>query len=101
MATDMIKIRIPTTQYGYLEVDFEGTSDEAIDEHNRLLKVYAGGEGIESKEFDAWLDKYLVSQKGELEIYQKMSIEQQAVIQILKRSFARIKSKLPKLIYLN
>lgn len=33
------EIRIPTTQYGYINFQFEGTADEAIVEHNRLLKI--------------------------------------------------------------
>lgn len=92
----MIKIRIPTTQYGFLELDFEGTSEDAIAEHNRVIKMFKGGNGIEPKAFDEFLDKYLSDNTGNLETYQSMDSEQQAVIQTIKRSLKRIKARQDK-----
>lgn len=87
------QIRIPTVQYGYLEFPFEGTPEEAIAEHNRTLKLYSGGGGLSDKEFNIWLDKYLMSQEGDGEQYMKMNPAQMEVIQTLKRAFKRIAYK--------
>lgn len=86
-------IRIPTTQYGYLEFDFDGTPQDAIAEHNRILLMYNGGFGLEPKEFNEALDKYLTDGTGVLEQYLKMSKEQQAVFQEIKKAFKRLDAK--------
>lgn len=87
-------IRIPTTQYGYIEVEFEGTAQEIISEHNRLVEMYGGNVGLTDKEFNDWLDKYNTNQTGDADQYAKMSVKQTDIIQANKRSFKRIKSKL-------
>lgn len=88
-------IRIPTTQYGYLEFEFEGTPEEAIEEHNRILKLYAGGGGLDVKSFNIFMDDYLSGKmEGLGELYHAMSPYQQEVVQIIKRSLKRIKSKM-------
>jgi hypothetical protein len=86
-------IRIPTTQYGYIETEFEGTAEQAIEEHNRILLLYNGGFGLETKEFNAALDRYLSDGTGETEVYLKMSKEQRAVFQEIKKSLKRIEAK--------
>lgn len=87
------QIRIPTTQYGYIEAEVEGTSEQIVEKHNELLKRYNGGFGLEDKEFNAWLDKYILTQTGNADKYAEMNVEQMNIIQSLKKSVARIKSK--------
>lgn len=86
-------IRIPTTQYGYIETEFEGTVEETIAEHNRILLLYNGGFGLEPKEFNKALDRYLNEGTGETEVYLKMSKEQQMVFQEIKKSIKRTEAK--------
>ena len=50
-------------------------------------------EGLSSKDWNAFLDKYLETGKGETEIYFQMSDEQKRVIQEVKRSLKRISYK--------
>lgn len=85
-----ILLRIPTVQYGYMDVEFEGTPEEAIQEHNRILALYNGGFGLETKEFNKALDTYLRDGTGETEVYLQMSTDQQRVFQEIKKSFKRI-----------
>lgn len=87
------KIRIPTVEFGYLEFVFQGTPEEAIEEHNRILKLYNGGFGLEPKEFNQALDRYLTDGTGETDTYLRMSKEQQAVFQEIKKALKRIKYK--------
>jgi hypothetical protein len=44
--------RIPTTQYGYIELEMEySTAEEAFIDHERLLKLHEGGAGLDSREW--------------------------------------------------
>lgn len=88
-----ILLRIPTVQYGYMDVEFEGTPEEAITEHNRIISLYNGGFGLDQKEWNKALDRYLANGDGEADVYMQMSTEQQRVIQEIKKSFKRINYK--------
>ena len=90
------EIRIPTTQYGYITLEFEGTAEEAIAEHNRVLSLYAGGAGLPDKEYNAFIDRQLMGEPNEMEVYASMSLEQQSHVQIIKRALNRIKYKQEK-----
>lgn len=88
-----IEIVVPTVQFGKLTYMFEGTVEEAIAEHNKTLLLYNGGFGLEPKEYNKALDRYLTDGTGETETYLKMNKEQQQVFQEIKKSMARIKRK--------
>lgn len=88
--------RIPTNQFAYIEIEFEGSEDEIVAKHKEFLALYAGGEGVPPKEFNAALDGYLAKGTGNLELYQRMSPAQQQCFQEIKKSFARIKNRLDK-----
>lgn len=90
------EIRLPTQQYGYINVETFGTLDEIIDLHNTLIKTYNvanTGIGLTRDEFNAVLDKFLWNGKGESGMspdeYERMSAEQKAVIQEVKKSKKR------------
>jgi hypothetical protein len=85
-------LRIPTNdQYGFIEVQFEGTPDEAYEEYRRLVALVKGGGGLERKEFIAILDEYLTTKKlsGDPGVLSQMNDDQQLVIQEIKKSYAR------------
>ena len=89
-----IQIRIPTVQYGYFEIEFEGTPEEAIEEHNRLINKYANstkGEGLGSKEWNSALDRFLIENKIDPNIWEKMNSEEKIIINEIKKSFNKIK----------
>ena len=85
-------LRIPTVQYGYIETEFEGTAEEAFEEHNRLINLHNGGEGISTQAFNDCLDEFLSEGTGNTETYLAMNKEQQGIIQAIKKSFNRIKN---------
>lgn len=91
-ATEVFKAtsRIPTVQFGYIEIEHSGAIEDIVEEHRLMLRSYQGGEGLPDKDFNRFLDTYLNSNKGELEVYNKMSPEQQNIIQTIKRSLKRI-----------
>ena len=44
--------RVPTIQYGYVEMEMEyETPEDAFIDHSRLLKMYEGGVGIGASEW--------------------------------------------------
>jgi hypothetical protein len=85
-------LHVPTVSFGFIETEVD-TAEEAIAEHNNLLKLYSGGEGLSDKDFNHFLDKYLTNGTGETEVYMAMNLEQQKVIQTLKRAMKRIEAK--------
>lgn len=92
-------IRIPTAQYAYLESQFEGEAEEAIAEHNRILGLYndsqksENGPGLNIKDWQRCLDTYLLENSISEEDYTGMSDRQKLLINEIKKSLARIKSK--------
>ena len=89
-------IRIPTEQYAYIEIHAGGSVEEILELNTRVTKLYKGGEGLTEKEFDNFLDTYLSTDTGDVNVYEKMNREQSDRIQMLKRSFKRIAYKQDK-----
>lgn len=87
------KIHVPTVEYGFIESEVEGSMEDAVNEHNGLLVAYRGGFGLDTKEFNACLDRYLHDGTGETDVYLRMSKEQQSVIQEIKKAYKRIEAK--------
>lgn len=86
-------LRIPTEQYGFVEFEVEDTAENIQSFYYEMIEQYKDGFGLEIKEYNGVIDTYL--RKGEMEsdLYEKMSTKQKEVIQTIKRSFNRIKSK--------
>jgi len=86
-------IRIPTAQYAYIEAEFDGTAEEAFHEHDKMLKIYEGGDGLSTDEFNKALDTYLATGTGITEEYIRMNKQQQNIFQEIKKSINRQKNK--------
>lgn len=86
-------IRIPTADpYAYIELKgFEGTESEILAKYQEMRAMVVGGVGMEPREFNAILDELLVSHKisGDPGMMESLNIDQQMIIQSVKRSFAR------------
>ena len=83
-------IRIPTTQYGYIEAEVEGDPEFIKEAHDTLLQLFTGGEGLPTKEFNALLDRYLRDGDVVADDYARLNKEQNTIIQAIKRSIKRI-----------
>lgn len=78
-------------QFEYIMLESEVESPaEAVEAYSALVRTFNGGFGLEQKEFNKALDRYLTDGTGETEIYLAMSKEQQNVIQEIKKAFKRI-----------
>lgn len=87
-------IRIPTSQYAYIETEYE-TEDsiEAIQFHNQLQKEYTASlttKELDSKEWNAVLDRYLSENKISSDLYDRLSNDERIILNEIKKSFARI-----------
>ena len=97
------KIRLATKEYCFIEFDFEGDREDAILEHDRLVRLYRRTqeefptdiEGLTDKDFNAVVDKCLKNGNVEMtsEVYELMNRDQVFVVQTLKRAYKRIKAK--------
>jgi len=88
-----VQIRIPTEQYGYIEMEGQMDSfEEALTAHDAALLMYKGGKGMLPLDFNKVLDRYLWGDGSMLsEEYEAMNKVQQEVIQCIKRSKNRQK----------
>lgn len=88
-------LRIPTyEQYAYIEVEAEGTAEEILHQYQEVTLLVKGGTGLPDKDFSAVLDRYLWGD-GHMEAdeYATMNLDQQSIIQVIKRSRKRVQSK--------
>lgn len=87
------KIRIPTEQYAFVEIDMEGSPEDINSAYKEISSAMEVGNGLESKEWNKALDTYLETNKIHPDLYLRMDREQQNVIQEIKRSIKRIEYK--------
>lgn len=84
---------IPTEQFGFTEVEVDETAEMSYSEAKSLYGACGALQGMSEAEFRPILDKFLVEGTVESGLYEKMSAEQQMVMQCIKRSIKRIKSR--------
>lgn len=88
-------LRIPTKeQYAFIEIESEiESAEEAVIAYREINNLIQGGTGLVDKDFNRVIDQYLTEEKIITEDYLAMSVEQKKIIQEIKKSFKRIKSK--------
>lgn len=86
-------LRIPTTeQYAYIEFNGDvDAAEEAVVAYREITKMVTGGVGMDTRDFNKVLDELMVknSISGDPGMMEQMNIEQQSIIQAIKRSRAR------------
>lgn len=83
------ELRIPTDTYAYVNAEFEGTAEEAKEKYDEIKKTFSSGFGLEPKEWNRVLDKYLADGTMKSEEYETMDAEQKKIIQEIKKSIKR------------
>lgn len=81
---------IPTEQYGFLEVEYEGEPDDVVEAYRAFKRLLGPQEGLPTKDWNATLDEYLKTGDMKSEEYEKMSLSQKQIIQEIKKSVKRI-----------
>lgn len=85
------KIRIPSQQYAFIELEIEETPERILEIHDEFINLVKPKEGLSDKEWRAALDKYLDDGTMEADAYAQMSRLQTYVIQEIKKSIKRKK----------
>ncbi len=86
---------IPTEQYGFIEQELEGSTNEEIKmAYNAIKRAWEAQEGLTTKDFNAFLDNMLLKEDfNHVETYEAMNDQQRAVVQEIKKCLKRIKEK--------
>ncbi len=87
------ELTIPAEQFGNIRPQVEGTAEEIVDAYFEFSRMVKPKEGLPPKEWNAAIDRYLNDGTGDTEQYQKMSPEQQRVLQEIKKSYKRLEAK--------
>lgn len=81
----LVKQRIPTVNYAYLELEIEyGSPEEAFIDHQRLLKMHEGGTGLPARTWTQVRRDMLVKNECDPELIEKMNAAQRWFINELK-----------------
>ena len=90
------ELHIPTEQYGFILRRFTGTPDEAVRAYREVREAwdkpkseYPVGNGLSPATFNKVLDAYLANGTLTADEYGEMNLEQQKVIQEIKKSRKR------------
>lgn len=88
------KLRIPTAeQYAYLEVEVEGTHSEILEHYEKFNQLVKVGMGLDQKEWNECLDRYLSGKGMDVEHHEKMNKAQVWLIHEIDKSEGRRKPK--------
>jgi hypothetical protein len=89
-------LRVPTSEtYAYIEIECEGTPVEILEHYNYFTRLVKNV-GLPTKEWNTALDIYLSTNHLEESQYNDMSLEQQHIIQEIKKAVKRITPKKAK-----
>lgn len=82
---------VPVEQYGFIEVELDGTAEDIAYEYQKVAKAFKGGAGIDSSKFNEVLDEYLSTGKVQNggDVWEDMSELQRAIFQEIKKSIKR------------
>jgi len=83
-------IRVPAEQYAYLETDFEGTAEEAVQLYRHITDLIKGGAGLPDKDFDQFIQAIIEDEPNQIENLEKLSPDQHHLMQVVKRAMKRI-----------
>ncbi len=92
---------IATGQFEFIEEEYEGTAEEAVEAYKSLTEAFrasiGAGAGLTPKDFNRAVDEFNLtgSLKDGPDLYANMSTNQQFYFQTQKKSLKRLESKHP------
>lgn len=88
--------RIPTTQYGYIELEMEYESaEDAFIDHERLLKLHEGGTGMDAREWKRTREHMLTTGECDPEAMERMNKAQRWWVNETKLGLRGLKAQDP------
>lgn len=94
MELNSYEVHVPTEQYGFILGKLTGSADAAVEMYREIKRNW-DNTGLSDKELDAFLDAQLSGDgiKDGVELYERMSPDQKAWAQRIKRSIKRKANK--------
>lgn len=86
-------LHFKTGDFEFIETEVEGEPEAVIETYRTFHKLYNGGEGLPTKEYNAFIERQLMEQPNQMEEYIQMSDEQKGTVQTIKRALLRLKSR--------
>ena len=92
MKTLIHHIRVPAEQFAYIETDFEGTAEEAVELYRHITSLVKVQQGLSEEDWKAILDDLLEDQSisGDPGSIELLGPAQRYVINEIKKSYKRI-----------
>lgn len=83
-------LRLPTDQYAYIEIEAEGTPEDAVQAFTELQSAYNSNiEGLNIQQWAKTRDTYVKTGEISQEDYEALSKAQKFVINEIKKSLKR------------
>lgn len=86
-------VQIKTGEFEYIMQEGEHTATGAVEAFRALKHAWEGGKGLAEKDYNIFIDRYLLGEENQLETYNAMNDTQKWCVQVIKRSLKRIKSR--------
>ena len=90
------QFRFPTTQFAYIEIEAHGTQESLLEQYRAFESKLKGGEGVDDKTFDVFVENMISGQTNKLSTFTAMSPEQQGFVNVVKRAVKRLNSRVEK-----
>lgn len=88
------QFQVKTAEFEYIMQEADGLSaEEAVMAYRALQRAVKGEPGLEQKDWNRAVDRYLSNGGGETETWAKMSDKQKWFINEVKKAFARLEDK--------
>lgn len=90
------ELRVPTEeQYAYINFQFEGTSEDAIDEYRRLTELVKGGTGWSEKDFNTFMENMIEKKPNQIDPskLEEMSASQKYLFNFNRKMLGRLDNR--------
>jgi hypothetical protein len=90
----MLKAHVPVEQYGFIEVEGSDIAD-IVKKYKEVQYAFGAiaSDDLRERDFNKILDKYLMTNTMEADVYEGLTVKQKECIQTLKRAFKRINNQ--------
>lgn len=86
------KAHISTGEYEFVEIESDDF-ESLVEEYQHVENRFKFNDGIDEKSFNQFVDNMLMGQDNHIETWERLSADQRAIAQVIKRSIKRLNYK--------